>query len=53
MVFDLASVPEWLTGDEHTVIMVEDSTELIFSSENIALEKARIVLASKSEFSFI
>ncbi len=52
-VFDLASVPEWLAGDENTVIMVEDSTELIFFSENIALKKARIIFASKSGFSSI
>ncbi len=52
-VFDLASVPEWLVADENTVIMAPDSTELTFFSENIALNKARRILVSKSEVSSI
>jgi hypothetical protein len=47
--YDLAAVPLWLTANEATVIITEKPTELIFSSENISLEMALNIIASKNK----
>ncbi|MEN8208144.1 MAG: hypothetical protein ABFR50_02725, partial [Candidatus Fermentibacteria bacterium] len=38
--YDLAAVPLWLASDEGTVLMLDNPTELVFSSRNASLERA-------------